>query len=173
MRRLLLVVVALAVAQTMLASSKSRRDGYILAPSGDNLTFSGGLDMSYFETLRERYPGKMLWVRRNGREYIIRDETLIMRVHALFAPQAALAPEQEAISREEEALDREEERLEDAAKTAENRRRLDEVRAKQAKVAEREQALDEREEELERIAERELWQLVDAAIRSGAAKSAR
>jgi len=169
MRRLLLIAVAL----TMLASSKSRRDGYILAPSGDNLTFSGGVDMSYFETLRERYPGKVLWVRRNGREYIIRDEKLIMRVHALFAPQAALAPEQMAIAREEEALDREEERLEDAAKTAENRRRLDDVRAKQAKLAEREQALDEREEELERAAERELWQVVDAAVRSGAAKSVR
>jgi DNA repair exonuclease SbcCD ATPase subunit len=165
-KRLLL----LAVALTMLSSSKSRRDGYILAPSGDTLTFSGGVDMSHFETIRERYPGKVLWVRRNGREYIIRDEMLIMRVHALFAPQAALEPEQAAIGREEEALDREEERLEDAAKTAENRRRLDEVRAKQSKLAEREQALDEREEELERAAERQLWLLVDTAIRSGVAK---
>jgi hypothetical protein len=166
MKRLLLVAVAL----TMLASSTPRRDGYILAPSDDTLTFSGGVDMSSFETLRERYPGKMLWVRRNGREYVIRDETLLLRAQALFAPPAALAPEQLAVEREEEALDREEERLEDAAKTAENRRRLDEVRAKQKKVAEREKALDEREEELERIAERELWVMVDAAIRSGAAK---
>ena len=166
MKRLLLIAVALA----MLATSKSRRDGYILAPSSDNLTFSGGIDMSSFETLRERYPGKLLWVRRDGREYIIRDETLLMRAQALFAPPAALAPEQAAIAREEAALDREEERLDDAAKTAENRRRLDEVRARQKKVAEREKALDEREEELERIAERELWQLVDTAIRSGAAK---
>jgi DNA repair exonuclease SbcCD ATPase subunit len=169
MRRLLLIAVALM----MLASSKPRMDGYILSASADNVTFSGGVDFSYFKTFRERHPGKVLWARRNGREYVVRDETLIMRAQALFAPQAALAPEQEAISREEEALDREEERLEDAANTAENRRRLDEVRAKQAKLAEREQALDEREEEIERIAERELWKLVDAAIKSGAATAAR
>ncbi|MEK6373942.1 MAG: hypothetical protein AABO58_14745 [Acidobacteriota bacterium] len=168
MKRLLLIAVAL----TMLASSKPRRDGYILAYE-DNMTFSGGVDFSFFKTLRERHPGKVLWVRRNGREYVVRDETLIMRARALFAPQGALAGEQVAIAREEAALDREEERLEDAAKTPENRRRLDELRAKQAKLAEREQALDEREEELERAAERELWTLVDAAIRSGAAKSAR
>jgi hypothetical protein len=169
MKRLLLVAVAL----TMLASSKSRMDGYILAADGDNITFSGGVDMSSFETLHDRYPGKMLWVRRHGREYVVRDETLLMRARALFAPQAALAPEQRAIGREEAALDREEERLDDAPNTAENRRRLDDIHARQAKVAEREKALDEREEELERAAERELWQLVDAAIRSGAAKSAR
>ena len=169
MKRLLLIAVAL----TTLASSKPTKDAYILAVNGGNVTFSGNFDFSYFKTFRERYPGKVLFVRRYGREYVIRDETLLMRAQALFAPQAALAPEQAAIGREEAALDREEDSLDDAPNTAENRRRLDDIHAKQAKVAEREKALDEREEELERAAERELWVMVDAAIRSGVAKSAR
>ena len=167
MKRLMLIAAAL----TMLAS-KSNKDAYILAYD-ENVTFNAGTDFSYFKTLRERYPGKVLWVRRNGREYVVRDETLLLRARALFAPQAALAPEQVAVAREETQLDREEDRLDDAPKTAENERRLSEIRARQKDIARREKALDEREEEVERAAERELWGLVDGAIRTGAAKPVR
>ena len=167
MKRLMLIAAALA----MLAS-KSSRDAYILAYEED-VTFSGGTSISYFETLRERYPGKVLWVRRHGREFVLRDETLILRARALFAPQAALAPEQAAVAREEAQLDREEDRLDDAPKTAEKEQRLSEIRARQKDVARRERALDQREEEIERASERDLWVLVDGAIIAGTAKAVR
>src|SRR5438132_1568800 len=161
MKRLLLIAAALA----SLASSNPRKDAYILAYE-PNVTFNAGTDISYFKTLRQRYPGKVLWVRRNGREYLVRDETFLMRARALFTPQAALAPEHAAVAREEAALDREEESLDNAPKTAATERRLVEIRAKQKDVERREEALDRREEEIERAAERDLWELVDTAIRA-------
>jgi hypothetical protein len=41
---------------------------------------------------------------------------------------------------------------------------------KQREVEAREKVLDDREEELERVAEYDLWRMVDEAIRNGVAK---
>jgi len=167
MKRLLLIALAAAA----LMSAKPRRDAYIIKID-DNTTISGA-DVDSIVAVAEAFRGKVVWARRNGTEYLVRDEAFLDRARALFAPQLALVPEQTAIGREEEQLDREEERLEDAPRTAANERRLDEVRAKQRALAKREQALDEREEQIERAAERALWPMVDDAIRTGMAKAVR
>jgi hypothetical protein len=168
MKRLLLIGLA---ALALIAAKPRKEDAYVIAIE-KNVTISGA-SVEEILAVHEPYRGPMMWVRRNGRTYDIRDAAFVGRVRVLFAPQHALNPEQERISREEEALDREEERLEDAPRTAANERRLDEVRAKQRELSKREQALDEREEELDRASERELWKLVDEAIRSGLAKPSR
>jgi len=164
MKRLLLLAAVLLA----LVAAKSRSDAYIIKID-DHTTISGA-DVDSIVAVAEEFRGPVFSARRNGREYLVRDETFLLRVRALFAPQLALAPEQTAIGREEAALDREEERLEDAPRTAANERRLDEVRAKQRALAKREKALDEREEQIERAAERALWPMVDDAIRTGMAK---
>ena len=164
MKRLILSAIAMAA----LASS-AHKDAYILAYE-DGITFNAGTDIEHFKQLRQRYTGKYLWVRREGHEYVVRDENTLLRARALFSGQSALAPEQVAVAREETALDRGQDRLENAPDTAENRRRRGEIRAKLKDVERREEALDRREDELETAAERELWQVVDTAIRVGVAK---
>ena len=168
MRRLILLAAALSL---VAAKPHDRnKDAYILA-AGENTTISGGMNIEEWKAIHRAYPGDVMWVRRNGNDYLIRDETLLLRMRALFGPEMALTPEQKEIGREEARIDREADRLEDArSRTAAEERRLEELHARQRELAKREKALDDKQEELERIAEREMWQLVDRAIGNGMAK---
>jgi hypothetical protein len=184
LRALLLAAGAVA----LLASAP--RDAYILSGPESRITFSTGAAIPQLRAMTARFGGDFLWARRHGNEYVIRDAALMQRARSFFVPVSALAPAQEAVGREEAKLDREEERLDaiaDRVKDSEDRNRsakddrsresalreteakLVEVREKQRDVSRRERELDQREEALEREAEQKLWQLVDDAIRSGAA----
>ena len=177
-----------AGAIALLASAP--RDAYILSGPESRITFSTGAEIPQLRAMTARFGGDFLWVRRHGNTHVIRDAALVQRARSFFVPVSALAPAQEAVGREEAKLDREEERLEaivDWASDSDDRNRsakddrsrestlreteakLVEVRAKQREVSRRERELDQREEALEREAEQKLWQLVDDAIRSGAA----
>src|SRR5258708_6074450 len=163
MRRLVIIFAALS----MLASG-SRKDAYIIS-TGDNMTYNAGTNLDEFQSARKRVTGRYVWVRRGGREYVIRDETTILRAEGLVSPGMALAPQQAEISREESRLDREADRLEDKderLKPAEEKR-LAELRDRLRVIERREKELDEKQEELEREAERAFWPLVDGAIRAG------
>jgi hypothetical protein len=162
---------ALLIMAMTIMMSNGRKDAYIIS-TGDNTTFSTNVDV--LQAVRKRIPARSIWVRRGGREYLIVDETLLLRAVALFEPEMALGPEQEAIGREEEKLDREIDALEDAPRlTTAEKRRLSELRARQRVVEQQEKELDEREEALDREAERQLWPLVDTAIRAGLARPTR
>ena len=165
MKRMILI---LAAAATLIAA-RSTHDPYAIV-NGNVSTMSGSLEE--FLAIRERIPKRCIWFRRDGRNYVIVDETLIRRATTLFESVRAIEPQQRAVGREEAQLDREIDRLEDRDDdlSPAEERRLGELRARQRIVAERERALDEKEEELEREAERAFWLLVDGAIRSGAAK---
>jgi hypothetical protein len=144
------------------------KDAYVIS-TGDNHTYNASIPE--LVAIQKRIPAKSIWVRRNGREYVIVDETTQRRALALFGPQMALGPEQDAVGREERKLDREIDRLDDEDHlTPAEKRRLSELRARMEVVEQREQELDDREEELEREAERALWPLLDEAIRSGLAR---
>jgi DNA repair exonuclease SbcCD ATPase subunit len=130
-----------------------------------------GASIHQLNAQMKRFSGRYIWVRRDGREYLIRDETTILRAEALFAPEARLSPEHEAIAREERRLDRDLDRLEDKDdRTAEENRELHELRVKSRDIERRERELDRRQEALEREAERGFWTLMDDAIRTGTAK---
>lgn len=147
----------------------SHKDAYVIS-TGNNSTLSGA-SVEELVAVRKRIPARSIWVRRGGHEYVIVDETVRRRALALFAPQMALESEQEAVGREEAALDREADRLEDLdTRTEAQKQRLRDLHAQLKVVSRREKELDEREEELERQAERQLWPLLDEAIRSGLAK---
>src|SRR5262249_43496551 len=146
--------VALVAGAVLLLASSAPKDGYIVSVGDDN-TFNTGTNLNELLAVRKHMTGRYVWVRRDGHEYVIRDETTVRRAEALFASPAALAPEQEALGREESALDREADRLEDAeTRTAAEERRLEEIRARKRVVARRERDVDRQEEELERAAER-------------------
>lgn len=170
MKRMMMI----AAAAAMLASS-ARKDGYIIA-TGHNMTFNMGTSIDAFNGVSKRFgDGPYLWVRRDGREYLITDETTVLRAEALFEPEARLSPEQSAIGREEARLDKEADHLEDRDErlTAAEHKRLDEIRARLRAIEQREKELDDQQEALEREAERALWPLVDGAIRAGLAKAVR
>ena len=168
MKRMMMI----AAAVTMLASG-AHKDAYIIAVD-NNTTFNAGTSVEQFMAFRKHNPGRYVWVRRNGREYLIRDETTILRAEALFAPEVRLSPEQAALGREEAQVDKEQDRLEDKEnRTAAEDRRLNDLRARERDLARREKELDEKQETLERDAERAFWPLMDSAIRAGLAKLVR
>ncbi len=154
----------------------SSRGAYVLCSAGSpgcRILISGQSSIRNVKAVRARYgSAPFLWVRIDGREYVIRDRAFLDRADVLFAPIRALEPEQAKVSREEKELDRKEEHLEEVAEhdEARVRDRMHELERQLRSVAAREQALDDREEELERVAENDLWRMVDEAVRSGVAR---
>jgi hypothetical protein len=165
-----------AVLLVLAAAAADARDSYVLHfGAGNSTTISGSLED--LTAVKGTLSGDYLWVRHNGTRYVITDRTRLAEAWDYFAPQRELRPQQREIERETRKLERESDALEDAqddrALTDEQRSRLDDLHAQERDLGRREQALDQREEELDRIAERKLWQLVDRAIRDGAARAVR
>jgi hypothetical protein len=146
-----------------------RRDAYLLHDGDTRITISGDSSLDSIRALNQKFSGDYLWVRRAGKEYLIRDPVLLDRMRALFAPEHALAPQQAAIAREEKDLDHEEDALDDDEHDEKTSARLSDIHTRQEDISRRESELDRREEELERQAEAALWPLVDDAIRDGSA----
>jgi hypothetical protein len=158
------------------AAAAEARDSYVLHfGKGNSTTISGSLED--FTDVKGTLSGDYLWVRRDGRRYVITDRAKLAEAWDYFAPERELRPQQRDIERETRKLERESDALEDAHDdrelTARARVRLDELHARERELGRREQALDEREEELDRVAERKLWQMVDRAIREGSARMVR
>ncbi len=166
MRKAAVVLALLLVASV--AAAKTRDDAYILCvgPFEPRAFFTTGASVSQIKAVHARhYGGDFLWVRRNGRETVIRDAAFLARAQALFAPLRALAPEQRAVAREEAALDREDDRLDELSdRGVDVRQQRRDLQEKQRNVAARERDVDRREEELERAEEAELWRMVDEAM---------
>ncbi len=173
-----------------------REDAYILS-RGDHTMMTGGTIDDVREA-RRRFTGAFLWVRRGGREYVVRDARLIADAAGLFAPLKSLEPDRAALERrhrrleeEESRLDREEKRLEreldriddderpaagSASRDSLERQKRD-LRTRRGALEEGERdlesagnSLDRREEELEKKAEAELWRFLDRAIEAGLAR---
>lgn len=170
MKKLMLTAALLFVATV---ASARNRDSYMMSVGGDPTIacFSSGTSIPQLRELQTRNGHDFLWVRRLGREYLIRDAAFLAAAQALFAPVRALDPEVRAIAREEAALDREGDRLEDSEDDSQAvRDRLREIHARQREVEARERDLDHRQDEIEREAETKLWRMVDDAVRSGQIK---
>ena len=173
-----------------------REDAYILS-RGDHTMMNGGT-LEDVRAARRRFSGEFLWVRRSGREYVVRDARLMAEAAALFAPLKSLDPDRAALERrhaqfeaEESRLDREEKRLDrdldqiqddetpapgsESRNSLERRRRELEARRRSLEEQERdldsaESSLDRREDELEKKAEAQLWRLIDRALEAGLAQ---
>jgi hypothetical protein len=102
--------------QTVLHSGGSS-EAYVLA-RGQRF-FSTNVSLDEIESLRSRMTGDFLWVRRGGKELVVRDPRAIDEAQRLFDPLKQLDPDREALgareerlSSEETALEAEEEKLE-------------------------------------------------------------
>lgn len=164
-----------AVLLVLASAAAEARDSYVLHfGAGNSTTISGSLED--FNAVKDTLGGDYLWVRRDGRRYVITDRAKLAEAWDYFAPERELRPQQREIERETRKLERESDALEDMDDrklTARERDRLDELHAQERELSRRERALDQREEELDRIAERKLWSLVDRAIRERAARIVR
>ena len=172
----LIRLLALLFAFPICAVSHASQDAYVLTLGDDQVAvlYTDRLPLSRVQEMRRDYGHDFLWFRRGGRAYVIRDRAFLARVEALFAPQRALEPEQRSVGREESYLDHEIDAIEDRDDgrdlDAATEAHLLELKARMREVSRRQRELDRREEELERKAERELWRMVDEAIRRGVAE---
>jgi beta-lactamase regulating signal transducer with metallopeptidase domain len=78
----------------------------------DSLTMSGTTeDEEMVEELRKQIHGDFLWFERDGKSYIIRDQTTIDRARKFWAPQEELGKKQEELGEQQEALGKQQEEL--------------------------------------------------------------
>ena len=171
------IVLALAVAAAPVAlacdsPSDSNAATFILR-DGDTTWMIGS--MKDLKRVKSKLggPGPALFVRLDGREYVIDDAATVDRARAMFQDSDPIDAKQEALERDMEALERRQEALEereDAREDDEGER--DE--AAHAKLDEEERALDLRQEELDALQdeastrkELNLEKLAREAIRTG------
>jgi beta-lactamase regulating signal transducer with metallopeptidase domain/peptidoglycan hydrolase CwlO-like protein len=68
-------------------------------------------DLEHLRALRRASKADIVWFRRNGKAYIIRDAATVRQAKALMAPQEALGKQQEELGRRQEALGAQQEEL--------------------------------------------------------------
>jgi len=175
------------------ASAAENSDGtaYVLmAPGSRDTTMSGSMhDIRRARALRSRQEG-LLYIRRGGAEYVIRDPATLRRAEEIFQPQkdlgsrqAALGSQQAALGHRQAGLGAEQGRLGRqqagaSARRAEALGRQQEALGRQQEALGRQQealgrqqdALGREQERLSRIAEARIGALLTEAIRSGVAR---
>jgi hypothetical protein len=176
--------------------SDRARDAYVLSRGGHWSSTNGSLEG--LRAVQRRFSGEFLWVRRAGKEYLIRDPRTLEEAQSLFAPLRGLDPErtalesrqsrleskQTALDREQEGLERELDRLTDDSEQSDQERARQDLEGRQRELETRmraleekereldsmERSIDERENALEKKAEAELWRLIDGSIARGVAR---
>lgn len=172
-------------------SRSERGDAYVLLKAGSqSVTMSGSSDdVRRAKALRSGGEA-LLYVRRGGSAYVIRDAAVLRQAQALFDPQEALGRQQAELGSRQAALGREQARLgarqaalayrevRDAPRDADDTaRRQDELGRQQAALGRQQDALGREQDELGRrqdalgrAADRQIRVLFDAAVRSGSAQ---
>jgi hypothetical protein len=175
-------------------ADRGEKDAYVLSRRGRWVSTSESLEA--VRRVARRFRGDFLWLRRGGKERLLRDPEILDLAEAAFAPlreiepaRAELAGRQGRLEAEESSLDAEQEEIErDADSSGDEeverggqsglaaRRRDVEDRMRDLQERERsldaeERELDRREDALERAAEARLWRVIDRAIAEGKAES--
>jgi hypothetical protein len=184
MRKLLLLLLALTF-----PASASGYFSYIYK-NGDVTHMRSSTDIETMVALSKRWSGEYVWLKRDGRSYLIRDAGVLAEVRSAFAEMHAYEPTLRAaherlhpLERKMERIERQMDRLGDRLSDDDDldrdtRRSLEEqLRKAEAefqelehdfKPAERESERMERElDRLERIAEERFEKIVIRAIDSG------
>jgi beta-lactamase regulating signal transducer with metallopeptidase domain len=175
----------------------------------DSVTMSGSTDdIRRAKSLRGSSNGDLLWFRRGGKEYVVRDSALLRQVTDLYKPvtelgarqgelggrqgalggkQGALGAKQGALGAElgamaadrarrgDDAADRDLERREKEIdrKMEELSRQMEDLGRQQEELGRQQEELGRQQEAASARADKELHELMDRAIRSGAAQEVR
>jgi hypothetical protein len=84
----------------------------IVSGKTDALTMSGSIDDAHHvEKLRKRIPGDFIWFERDGKSYIIQDQTTIDRARQFWRGQDELGRKQAELGKQQEALGKQQEEL--------------------------------------------------------------
>ncbi|HKH45688.1 MAG TPA: M56 family metallopeptidase [Thermoanaerobaculia bacterium] len=114
-------------------SSFSDDEHWVLVQSEDSVTMSGS--SSDVRRAREHYSGKpILWFKRDGKSYVIRDEATVARVQSFFEPQSELGEHQGELGEQQGKLGDEQGKLGDEMGRYGDR--MGELASKQAELAE-------------------------------------
>ena len=169
--------IALSVLLWGAAASPAHASSYVFVRSSNSLTSNVGIERSV--AIKRQYGSNFLWMRVDGRVYVIRDANTLDAIDALWEPVRALDPDYERVHARIRPLEEKERRLDhesDAISDDDNRSAADEARLRdlerELRVYEREEEeLDRKEERLEREAERAMIPIVRDAIRKGIARA--
>jgi beta-lactamase regulating signal transducer with metallopeptidase domain len=84
----------------------------IVSGKSDSFTMSGSTqDARHVERLKKQIPGDFIWLQRDEKSYIIRDQATVDRARAFWAPQEELGKKQEELGKQQEALGKQQEEL--------------------------------------------------------------
>jgi hypothetical protein len=165
-------------------------DAYVLTKN--YVSYSTNATGDDILTLNDLFGGNYLWVRRTGKEFVIRDAHAIKDARRLFAPLDEVEPERAALQQtrqhletEESSLDAEKAGLDDRVKSMDSddkssgartslERQLADLSARRIELeirtsdlALREEALATRVRSLQSQIETSLWAFVDGALANG------
>lgn len=189
MRRLLLPLLLLV---TTVSAADRSGFSYIYKRGDQAHLRTNGASIDSLVRISRRWSGELVWLRRHGRSYLIRDAAVLLSVRGAFAEMHALEPRLRAAEERrrpvevkmeaiEERMDRlsdqlDDDRLGDATRESLEARLREAERAMSAIEGEHravERAAEEIEEEMERLektAEQKFEQIVVRAIEQGKAK---
>ena len=84
----------------------------IVSGKSDSFTMSGSTqDARHVERLKKQISGDFIWLQRDEKSYIIRDQATVARALAFWAPQEELGKKQEELGKQQEALGKQQEEL--------------------------------------------------------------
>lgn len=90
-------------------------DAYaIVTGPNQTMTFSGNWDsegQAELQKARQAAKEPFLWIRHEGKSYIVTDPAIIAQLQKMYAPMQELGKQQEALGRQQEALGRQQEAL--------------------------------------------------------------
>ena len=179
-------ITALLVLFVAMAAGAEDRFTYIYRPDVDARALHLRGTIAALEHVQEKLKtGPYLWVRLDGREFVIRDSAVLAELAKAFAPLDALDQEQRALDRRMKPFEARAERLEEQIDrltdseeelAAEDERRLRDLE-KQLREAEHElrtfekdeRELERREVSVERVVEEAVRGIAARAIRQGIA----
>lgn len=194
------LILSVCVASMLCFAGSSLADNYIFTDRNadayvltkEYVSFSTNVTGNDILTLNDLFGGDYLWVRRTGKEFVIRDAHAIKDANRLFAPLDEVEPERAALQQtrqhlenEQSSLNAEKTGLEDrikamdsdgkssGARTSMERELADlsarrvELEIRTSDLELREEALANRVRSLQLQIETSLWAFVDRALANG------
>lgn len=84
----------------------------IVSGKSDSFTMSGSSqEARHVERLKKQISGDFIWLQRDEKSYIIRDQATVDRARAFWTPQEELGKKQEELGKQQEALGKQQEEL--------------------------------------------------------------
>lgn len=169
--------VALIAALFWTGCSRTPPDAFVLL-RGDHLTMSGS-DDDVRRAKAFRQPGQdLLWFRKDGKDYVVRDRGVLDKISKLYEPQEEMGRKQSELGKQQADLGAKQgalgvrqatETLRNPAQAQDLAKQQSELGAEQSKLGEQQRKLGQEQKEFSERAEKTLREIIAGAVTSGAA----